>query len=565
MFEKVINILIIENNEAELKNLLSILQSPQHNIFIAENSLEAIILVKNHRIPIIICDLDNPSIDGPSFINELKELEESENSNIIITSSESEKVYNVVGALKHGGVDYLLKPWIKNLVQTKIEVYKDLILKRQKVNRLLENILPKHTLHELNHNGKPSPKKHENATVLFSDFVKFTEKTKQVTPQELIERLDYYFSHFDGIMKKYHLEKIKTIGDAYMAIGGVTEGLPHPALRTAFASLEMRNFMMNDILTKKALNQDYWEIRIGIHSGSLVAGVVGTHKFSYDVWGDTVNIAARCEQNSTANQISISENFRNEIKNFFDCSTRGEIAIKNAGDLHMYYLNDLKPEFAYNKQNNLPNIELRTLMGLPSENFRGLRFFILNKMKAELNEHLIYHSYEHTLNVEKAAIGYAKLEGLSEEETILVRTAAIFHDTGFILKYNNNESIGATLLKKYAGKYGYSDEKIAIISDIILSTSYSIEPKNLMEKVMSDADHDYLGRPDYHSISVKLFQELEYFGQKMSDAEKLKMQIEYLESKHKYYTQTALNLRQAGKENRIKELKLQLKEIEVLQ
>ena len=189
---------------------------------------------------------------------------------------------------------------------------------------------------------KASPKKHENATVLFSDFVKFTEKTRQINPQKLIEKLDFYFSQFDEIMAKYHLEKIKTIGDAYMAIGGVTEDLPHPVIRTALAALEMQQFINNDITTCKALNQDYWEIRIGIHTGSLVAGIVCTHKFSYEVWGDTVYVAARCEQNSIANKINISGDFYNTIKDYFQCTSRGEIAIKNRGNLAMYFLDGLK-------------------------------------------------------------------------------------------------------------------------------------------------------------------------------------------------------------------------------
>lgn len=560
MQEKIINILVIEQDPEELAELLDILESPGHNIFRASYPKEAFSVIEKREVAIIICDLDIPDLDGPAFINQLNRRKETSNSNVIVTSHEAEKVYAVVEGLNKGAVDYLLKPWIPNLVRAKLSVYKRLYFKRQRVNKLLENILPAQTLHEFREYGKSSPKKFKNATVLFTDFVKFTEKTRTMDPQTLIQKLDYYFSRFDEIILKYKLEKIKTIGDAYMAVGGVTEKDPHVAIRTALAAMEMQNFILNDILTKKALGQEYWELRVGIHSGDLIAGVVGTHKFTFDVWGDTVNVAARCEQNSEANKISVSVDFYEQIKDLFDCTPRGEISIKNRGKLQMYFIDQLKPEHSFYGRGVMPNAKLRGMVGLPEEDFEGLRSFIINKIKAELDDALIYHSYEHTLDVEEAVLKYAKLEGLTADETILVRTAALFHDTGFLLKYNDNESIGAQLARKYCPDFGYTEEHIRIIEDIILSTSYDIEPKNIMEKVMSDADHDYLGRADYHVIVKKLFRELEHFGNKMTEREKIEAQISYLEHKHQFYTTSALNLRQPGKENRIEELKKMLEE-----
>jgi HD superfamily phosphodiesterase len=199
------------------------------------------------------------------------------------------------------------------------------------------------------------------------------------------------------------------------------------------------------------------------------------------------------------------------------------------------------------------------LANLPTEDFDRIRIDIINQLKIELDDNLFYHSIEHTLNVEQAAKKYANLEGLSPKETMLVCTAALFHDAGFILEYDDNEKIGVKIFKQMAPKYGYSPTDIELISKMILATNNKLEPITLAEKILSDADHDYLGRSDYHHIAKKLRKELSVFKEKISDEEWLKMQIYYLETKHQYYTTSAINLRQVGKLKRITELKEKLK------
>ncbi|OIQ36439.1 MAG: hypothetical protein BM555_02720 [Crocinitomix sp. MedPE-SWsnd] len=467
-------------------------------------------------------------------------------------------MYDAIDHSKKGAVDYLLKPFKEKLVNTKIGVYKYLNQKQKRVSRLLENILPEQTLKEFRVHGKSSPKKFNNTSVLFTDFVNFSQITQDMNPDILIQKLDYYFSKFDEIIKKYKLEKIKTIGDAYMAVGGVTEKEPSVAMRTALAAIEIQNFMMTEQETAKALSRDFWEIRIGIHSGPLVAGVIGKEKFSFDVWGDTVNVAARCEQNAENSTINVSDDFYQQIKAYFDCEERGPIAVKNRGEVDMYFLKGIKKEFSFYGQGTNPNLDLREKVGLPKSDFEGLRTFILNKLKAELDDELVYHSYDHTLNVEEAVIKYAQLENLSEEETTLCRTAALFHDSGFLVQYDDNEEIGVKIFKKYASEFGFSKNYITTIESIILATSNSIVPKNLMEEIMCDADHDYLGRVDYHVIARKLFQEKAAQGIQLSEKQQIEMQVNYLQNKHSYYTTSAINLRGPGKESRIAELKRRL-------
>jgi adenylate cyclase len=558
MLERICNILIIESNPNELLELLEILRKPGNNIFTAETNAEALEILEKKEIAIVMLDLDGPQLQPSEIIRWINSRDQLLNINIIVTSIDSDKMYDEIDHSKKGAVDYLVKPFQEKLVTTKIGVYKYLSQKQKRVSRLLENILPAQTLKEFQIHGKSSPKKHQNATVLFTDFINFSSITQDMNPDLLIQKLDFYFSKFDEIIRKYHLEKIKTIGDAYMAAGGVTEKKPFAAVRTALAAIEIQHFMRTEQETAKALSRDYWEIRIGIHSGPLVAGVVGKHKFSFDVWGDTVNVAARCEQTAENNTINISSGFKAKIQDYFDCEKRGKIAIKNRGEIDMYFLKRIKPEHSFYGKGVNPNQALRSVVDLPKADFEGLRIFILNKLKAELDDNLYYHSHNHTLNVEEAVIKYAQLESLGAEELMLCRTAALFHDSGFLVQYDSNEEIGTRILNKYAPDFGYDEEYISTITQVIKATSSKIEPKNLMEEIMCDSDHDYLGRADYHIIAAKLFKEKAEYGDAISVIEQIKAQINYLENKHKYYTTSAINLRKPGKELRIAELKRRL-------
>ncbi|NOQ71862.1 MAG: response regulator [Crocinitomix sp.] len=558
MFDRIINILVVESNEEDRSSLLDILRSPGHNIFVSTNSVDALTLLEEKKFTIIFCSLDLPGVTSKKLLADIHKKVGVQNATIIVTSSETEKLYASVNGTKQGAMDYLPKPFLPNLVNAKMAVYKKLFFKHKRINRLLESILPSQTLKEFRLYGKSSPKKRQNCAVLFTDFVNFTQLTKNSDPQELVKKLDFYFSKFDEIILKYKLEKIKTIGDAYMAVGGVTEKDPHPALRMALAANEIRNFMLNDMETLKAFQKDYWEIRIGIHIGDLVAGVVGKHKFSFDVWGDTVNIAARCEQNSTPGNINISGDFANAIKPYFDLSTRGKIILKNSGEIDMFYLEGIKPEYSLYNEGRVPNVELRKSSGLPLADFIGLRSFILTKLKAELNENLLYHSYKHTETVEAAVVKYGELEKLDEHELFLVRTAALFHDCGFLFRYDNNEELGVELLHYYGPRFGYQTGDLKTVEQIIMATGYGAVPNNLMQSVMCDADLDYLGRADYHVTAAKLFDEMALNGMNFSAQKRIEVQIDYLENHHEYYTNSAKNLRAPGKIKRIAELKTKL-------
>lgn len=214
-------------------------------------------------------------------------------------------------------------------------------VEKNRSEMLLLNILPSETAQELKENGKVKAKRFESVTVLFTDFQGFTLTSQDFTPEKLVTSVDFYFSEFDRIIGKFGLEKIKTIGDSYMCAGG----LPFPSedhpQKVIAAAREILKFM-ESVDKKKDPDIAHFDIRIGINTGPVVAGVVGTKKFAYDIWGDTVNVAARMESNSKPGKINISENTYALVKDQYNCTFRGKIDVKNHGSMNMYYVNDRK-------------------------------------------------------------------------------------------------------------------------------------------------------------------------------------------------------------------------------
>ncbi|MGB5610500.1 adenylate/guanylate cyclase domain-containing protein [Eudoraea sp.] len=212
---------------------------------------------------------------------------------------------------------------------------------KNRSDTLLLNILPKETAQELKETGHVEAKKFESVTVLFTDFKDFTRSSADLTPESLVRSVDYYFSKFDEVMEKHGLEKIKTMGDSYMCTGGIHLNKEDHAIRMVHAAFEIVR-ITEEVKIKNQDNIMPYEIRIGINTGPVVAGVVGTQKFAYDIWGDTVNVAARMETNSETGRINISENTYELIKDEFECEYRGKMKVKNKGMMKMYYVNKPK-------------------------------------------------------------------------------------------------------------------------------------------------------------------------------------------------------------------------------
>lgn len=211
---------------------------------------------------------------------------------------------------------------------------------RQQSDDLLKNILPVHIAEELKTTGKARARRFPEATVLFCDFVNFTKTAERLGPEALVQELDVCFKAFDKIMDRYDgVEKIKTIGDAYMAASGLSprKSVPHDIIR---AALDMQRFLNEERAKREQLGLPFFTGRIGLHTGPVVAGVVGARKFAYDIWGDTVNVASRIESKSEPGQVNISESTYHLIKYKFRCTYRGKVEAKNKGLIDMYFVDE---------------------------------------------------------------------------------------------------------------------------------------------------------------------------------------------------------------------------------
>jgi class 3 adenylate cyclase len=206
---------------------------------------------------------------------------------------------------------------------------------KQKSEDLLLNILPHEVAEELKEKGKADAKYFDDVSVLFTDFVNFTSTSEKLGVQEVLNELNICFTEFDRIMERNGLEKIKTIGDAYLAVSGLPASNEQHAQNAVQAGLEILEF----IEKRKTENTNALDIRIGIHSGPVIAGIVGVKKFAYDIWGDTVNTAARMEQNSQKGKLNISGSTYDLVKDKFTCEHRGKIDTKGKGALDMYFVN----------------------------------------------------------------------------------------------------------------------------------------------------------------------------------------------------------------------------------
>jgi class 3 adenylate cyclase len=230
---------------------------------------------------------------------------------------------------------------IASLIFLTVNYYTNILkAEKLKTDELIHSILPAPVVSELNTHGKSNPIMIPRATAIFMDFVGFTRITQEMGPHELVSILNEHFTNFDQIFVKHKVEKLKTIGDGYMAVGGLPEPNNSHPLDVALAAMSVISYMKE----KNKENSIKWKLRIGIHTGPMVAGIIGETKFSYDVWGSSVNLCSRLETASMPDCINVSEEFMEFTKDFFDFEPRGCIEIKNREPVNMYFLTDIKKE-----------------------------------------------------------------------------------------------------------------------------------------------------------------------------------------------------------------------------
>lgn len=363
------SILIVDDIADNISMLSEILTD--YRLLAATTGAKALDLVKKKRPDLILLDIEMPEMNGFEVCSFLKQEAETKDIPIIFLTGRDDKQDTVRG-FELGAADYITKPYdpaeLKVRVNTQLELgdYRErmestinqleqssqllkfasaesqrqaklLQAEKDRTEQLLRNILPTPIATELNTHGKVEPRHYPLASVLFADIVGFTRITEKLSPAEIVSELNTVFTIFDGIMDRHDLEKIKTIGDGYMAVGGIPEPDVENPIKSVQAGLDMINALAAAVKKGEKLKHP-WQVRIGIHTGDLIAGLIGKHKFAYDVWGQTVNIASRMETGGSPGRVNISGITYQLVKDQFRCSSRGHIEVKNMGKMDMYFI-----------------------------------------------------------------------------------------------------------------------------------------------------------------------------------------------------------------------------------
>jgi adenylate cyclase len=434
---------------------------------------------------------------------------------------------------------------------------KKLVKQNEKLNReyerakaVIEKLSPD-GIRETGEEKKERSLKFNMATVLFADIHGFSKLVEGMDSSSVMDELDEILVEFDSIVTKYKIEKIKTIGDTFMCAGGIpVKNITNP-IDVVMAAIEMRNFLRKYELKKRNHPDRIWELKIGIHTGPVTATISGKKKVNYDIKGDTVNTASRVEAVSDNEEILISVMTYELVKEFFDCEYFGKLPVKYKGDLQMYSVKGIKPEFSVEGNGIDPNEAFRIKFGLIQ--FTDIQEIILDKLEKELPDYLYYHNVKHTVDVvtEVELIGWG--EGCTDEEILLLKTAGLFHDAGHTIAYDNHEFYGTQIAREMLPKFNYSQEQIESICKIIMATKLPPKPTNLLENIICDSDLDYLGRSDFIPVSNTLYEELKAQNKMGSLNDWNKIQVKFI-SGHQYFTQTARSLREVNKQLQIERI-----------
>ena len=378
---------------------------------------------------------------------------------------------------------------------------------------------------------KPFIQKYDMVTVLFADIKGFSEITDILDPETLLDELNNFFNYFDTIIDHYNIEKIKTMGDAYMCAGGIPHKNQTNAADVVLAALDVQHHL-NRLHDK---NQNVWSVRIGIHTGQVVAGMLGHKKMSYDIWGHTVNVAARLEKSCKAGKINISGATYEKIERYFDCEYQG--IMPDTYDLS-YFVIGLKPEFVEKNSDGrlVPNhaffVQMQLLRLVDLEEY-------VKSIWTDKTSKLLFHNFEHVRDVYEQATLLAQSENLKDEDVLLMKTAALLHDIGYSISYHADvQALSEDMARESLPIFHYKPHQIDKVCQLMKATHYESTPNGIMEEIMHDANLMYLGSTDYITRSMCLFHELENHNIPLNKTEWIKNQISRLYN-HQYYTRVA--------------------------
>ena len=340
-------ILVVDDTEANRELLSRRLRRQGHTVDTADGGRSALEAVAKSQFDLVLLDLIMPDINGLEVLRRLKAHPVDQHIPVMMISALDE-IDSIVRCIEEGAEDYIPKPFDpvllgarigaslerKRLRDRELAFIDELRVEKGKTEALLLNILPGTIVSRIRNGDIAIADSFPDATILFADLVDFTTLAGKCSPSRIVDLLNTLFSAFDALAKELKLEKIKTIGDAYMVAGGIPEEYPGHALAVADMALGMIDAVLQ---TGKQFGETL-EARIGIHSGEVVAGLIGQHRSIYDVWGDTVNTASRLESSGLPSRIQISETTYQRVRDAFHCELRGPVALKGKGMMLTYFL-----------------------------------------------------------------------------------------------------------------------------------------------------------------------------------------------------------------------------------
>lgn len=345
------HILIVDDSQLNRRKLSIGLKQQGHTVALAEDGQQAMEMIEQGAFDLVLLDIMMPQMNGYEVLAQMKQDGTLRDIPVIVISALDE-LESTVKCIEMGAEDYLLKPFNPTLLKARIgaslekkrlrdqeQAYlEQLRIEQEKSERLLLNILPKPIADRLKQGQNIIADSFTEVTVLFADIVGFTTLSSYTPPRDLVILLNEIFSRLDRLAEQHGLEKIKTIGDAYMVVGG----LPTPRTDHAEAVADMALDMQQEITALESGNGEPLNIRIGIHTGPVVAGVIGAKKFSYDLWGDTVNIASRMESHGLTGRIQVTQEIYDCLRDTHIFESRGLISVKGRGELPAYFLTGRK-------------------------------------------------------------------------------------------------------------------------------------------------------------------------------------------------------------------------------
>ncbi len=434
----------------------------------------------------------------------------------------------------------LIKERQRRLEEVIEERTEELRHEKEKSDRLLANMLPKGYAEEIMSKGKAAKTKYNFVTVLFSDIQGFTRIAEEMNPESLIDELDRFFFHFDSVAEKYRIEKIKTIGDAYMCAGGIPERNRTNPVEVVLAAIEMQKYMYTMKADPQNSAAKFWDIRIGIHTGTVIAGVVGHKKLTYDIWGDTVNTASRMESSGEAGKINISGTTYEFVREYFECEYRGRMPVKYKGDLDMYFVTGIKPELC--NEDGSPNKKF--LSKIQMIRILDVEEHVFTNYSENASPDLFFHSPDYARSICLQAELLAKGENLDDDDYINVRLASIFVYYGYVFDYSHPVEASGKRAEEILTYYGFENSNLQLVKELI-GSAFLAEQTTPAGAVLHDAVFDFMGRVDFISLIGKLYKEEMAYGKvKNADAwfENIKENLNSHKAINKYSKTAAIRV-----------------------